>query len=304
MDIGLNWESLNRPVEWQNLFGNSNPVDCEIGYGNGEFLVHKAIEYPKRNFFGIDYGAKLYRKAREEVGEAGLTNVRVICMEARATFLILVPECSLSHVYVNFPDPWPKKKHGKNRLLDKEFFALTATRVMDGGEIIIITDDSFYRDFILFEMEATQLWKSLFYKGYTDELSGYYRTRYEKKWRENGKSIYYMIFQKKGNPEKEYKLKEYAISDMVFPNFDPSFLEKVTGKTIKDGDSVARILKTGETDNGIKLELLLKDGTLVRKRTLHIERGEKKEWKLQLPDNLFCTHSFKIFTDRLKTLNK
>lgn len=113
-----------------------------------------------------------------------------------------------------------------------------------------------------------------------------------------------MIFQKKGNPEKEYKLKEYAIGDMVFPNFDPSFLEKVTGKTIKDGDSVARILKTGETDNGIKLELLLKDGTLVRKRTLHIEIGEKKEWKLQLPDNLFCTHSFKIFTDRLKTLNK
>ncbi len=304
MEIGFDWEQVEIPINWKKLFLNNNPVDCEIGYGNGKFVTFKGRKYPERNFFGIDYSNESYKKSVKALKKAKLTNVRVIRMEARAALTILVPEKSLSHIYINFPDPWPKKKHGKNRLLDKEFFTLIATRTKKGGEIIIVTDDPFYRDLLLEEMESTHLWKSLFQKGYTDELSDYYQTKYEKKWRKLSKDIYYMIFQKKRTPDKEFRMKEYPIGDIVFSIFDPSVIKNMVEKTIKDEDSIAKLLKMDKTDKDIKMNILLKDGTLLRKRTLHLEKRKDNKWKLRIPENLFCTRSFKIFTDKLKTLCK
>jgi len=304
MAIGCNWEQLDKPIDWKEFFSNQNPVDCEIGFGNGSFLLCKAEEHPERNFFGVDYSNESFKKTIKAIEKAKLSNVCVVRLEAKAALTILIPENSLSHTYINFPDPWPKKKHEKNRLLDREFFALIASRTKKGGEIIIVTDDPFYRDFILEEMELTHLWKSLFHKGYTDELSGHHQTKYEKKWRKMGKEIYYMIFQKKRNPDKEFKIKEYKIKDLILSNFNPSVIEKIKDNTIKEYDSIAKLLMIDKTDNGIKMNLLLKDGTLHRKRTLHLEKSKNNKWKLKVPDELFCTRSFKIFTEELKTLCK
>lgn len=304
MEIGCDWEQLDRPINWKKIFINNNPIDCEIGFGNGKFLVCKAKEHPERNFFGMDYSNESFKKAIKVVERTKLSNVCIVRMEAKCALTILIPERSISHTYINFPDPWPKKRHEKNRLLDKEFFTLIATRTKRGGEIIIVTDDPFYRDFLLEEMESTHLWKSLFHKGYTDELSSYYQTKYEKKWRKMGKDIYYMIFQKKRNSDKAFKMKEYSMKDIVFSNFRYSVIESMKENIIKDDDSVAKLLMVDTTDKVIKMNLLLKDGTLHRRRILHIEKSKDNKWKLRVPDKLFCTHSFKIFTDRLKTLCK
>lgn len=304
MEIGLDWERLSRPVKWKKLFKNNNPVDCEIGFGNGKFLAYKCVKHPERNLFGIDYSRESYKKALKEIEKANLSNIRIIHMEARAALTIFVPIKSISHIYINFPDPWPKKKHEKNRLLDKGFFTLAATRTKKCGQIIIVTDDPFYRDFLLEEMEITNLWKSLFHKGYTDELSGYYKTKYEKKWRELDKEIYYMIFQKKKHPDNEYKIREYSIDEIGLSDLSPSIIKKMIEKTIKDDDSVAKLIKCDKTENIIKMNILLKDGTLLQKKTFCLKKSKDNKWKLQVPDNFFCTHSFKIFTDRLKTLSK
>ena len=149
MDIGLNWRELDKPVDWKTVFGNENPVDCEIGFGNGDFLVKKSELHPERNFFGIDYAIESFRRAKKKIESTKKTSIKLVCLEAKAAFIVLVPEKSFSHIYLNFPDPWPKKKHFKNRLLDREFFTIAASCSKDKGKIIIATDDPFYRDFIV-----------------------------------------------------------------------------------------------------------------------------------------------------------
>ena len=305
MDIGLNWRELDKPVDWKKVFGNENPVDCEIGFGNGEFLVKKSKLHPERNFFGIDYSNESFRRAVKKIKKAQKQSIKVVCMEAKAAFIVLIPEKSLSHIYLNFPDPWPKKKHYKNRLLDREFLKIAASCSNDKGKIIVATDDPFYRDFILEEIAAVHLWESLFQRGWTDELSDHFSTKYEKKWRKEGKEIFYMMFQKKADPEISFRMKEYKIpSKIKLSKFSASKLDDIRGKPFSKKSSIAKLLKYTEKKNHFNLKVFLKDDTLIRKSDLIVDKKSKDKWVLQIPNELFRTRSLKNFVDQLKTLNK
>jgi tRNA (guanine-N7-)-methyltransferase len=305
MDIGLNWRDLDKPVNWETVFENKMPIDCEIGFGNGEFLVKKSKLHPERNFFGIDYSIESFRRAKKSVENANIRNVKLVCLEAKAAFIVLVPEKSLSHLYLNFPDPWPKKKHYKNRLLDREFFTIAASRSIKKGKIIIATDDPFYRDFILEEIASIHLWQSLFNKGWTDELSDHFSTKYEKKWRNEGKEIFYMMFQKKADPDMVFKIREYKIPGIIpLPDFSPAKLKKICGETICKQDSISKLLKCTEQEKNFILNVFLKDDTLIRKADLTISESNKNEWELKIPEKLFRTRSLKILVNELKALNK
>ncbi len=305
MDMSLDWRDLDKPINWEKLFGNKNPVDCEIGFGNGEFLVKKSELHPERNFFGIDYSNESFRKAKKKIEKAKKNSIKVVCLEAKAAFIVLVPEKSLSHIYLNFPDPWPKKKHYKNRLLDREFFKIAASCSTDKGKIIIATDDPFYRDFILEEMAAVHLWESLFQKGWTDELSDHFSTKYEKKWRNEGREIFYMMFQKKADPDIIFRMKEYKIpAKITLPNFSAPGLESIRGETLSKKDSVSKLLKYKEQKKGFSLKVFLKDDTLIRKIDLNIEKNDKNKWEIKIPEKLFHTLSLKNFVNKLKALNK
>ncbi len=305
MDIGLNWRDLDKPVDWNEIFGNKNPVDCEIGFGNGEFLVKKSELHPERNFFGIDYSNESFRRATKQIERAKKNSIKVLCLEAKAAFIVLIPEKSLSHIYLNFPDPWPKKKHYKNRLLDREFLKIAASCSTDKGKIIVATDDPFYRDFILEEIAAVHLWEPLFRKGWTDELSDHFSTKYEKKWRNEGKEIFYMMFQKKADPEMAFRMREHKIpGKIVLPNFSHSKLKKIIGESICKKDSVSKLLKITEKTNGFTLNVFLKDDTLIRKADFTIRKNNKDKWELTIPEKLFRTRSLKNLVNKLKTLDK
>jgi tRNA (guanine-N7-)-methyltransferase len=305
MDAGLNWRDLDKPVDWKKVFGNKNPVDCEIGFGNGDFLVKKSNLHPERSFFGIDYAIESFRKAKKNIEKANSPGIKIVCLEAKAAFIVLVPEKSLSHIYLNFPDPWPKKKHYKNRLLDREFLTIAASCSTDKGKIIVATDDPFYRDFILEEVASVHLWESLFQKGWTDELSDHFSTKYEKKWRNEGKEIFYMMFQKKSSPDISFRMREYKIPNRItLSNFSLSKLKKSRGESICKKDSVSKLLKFKEQKEGFVLNVFLKDDTLIRKAELTVNKNDKGKWELKVPEKLFCTRSLKMFVDKLKTLNK
>ncbi|MEO0293846.1 MAG: tRNA (guanosine(46)-N7)-methyltransferase TrmB [candidate division WOR-3 bacterium] len=305
MNVGLNWKELDRPLKWERLFGNNNPIDCEIGFGNGEFLIKKAKAHPERNFLGIDYSEESFRKAKKAIEKEGISSVKLICLEAKAAFVVLIPEKSFSHIYVNFPDPWPKKRHLKNRLLDREFLTIAAACSDDKGKLIIATDDPFYRDFILEEIASTYLWNSLFKKGWTNELSGHFSTKYERKWKKEGKEIFYMIFQKKVHPKKKFRMKEYKIpKEISLPHQNISkLLEGLLEEAICKKDSVAKLLKYEEKEDKFLLNIFLKDDTLIRKESIIIGKNKDK-WILKMPENLFCTLSLKLFIDKMKALTK
>ncbi len=305
MDIGLNWRDLDKPVDWKSVFRNKNPIDCEIGFGNGDFLIKKSTLHPERNFFGIDYSIESFRRAKKTIEKTNTPRVKLVCLEAKAAFIVLIPEKSISHIYLNFPDPWPKKKHYKNRLLDKEFLKIAASCSTNKGKIIIATDDPFYRDFILEEISAVHLWEPLFRKGWTNELSDHFSTKYEKKWRNEGKEIFYMMFQKKADPEVSFRMREYKIPAKIYlPNFSLSNLKKIRGESICKKDSVSKLLKITEKTNGFALTVFLKDDTLIRKADLIISKNNKNKWELTIPEKLFRTRSLKNFVNKLKALDK
>jgi len=305
MDISLDWRELDKPVNWEKLFGNKNPVDCEIGFGNGEFLVKKASLHPEKNFFGIDYSIESFRSAKKAIERANIPAIKIVCLEAKAAFIVLVPEKSLSHIYLNFPDPWPKKKHYKNRLLDREFLTIAASRSTNKGKIIVATDDLFYRNFILEEMASVHLWVSLFQKGWTNELSDHFSTKYEKKWKNEGKKIFYMIFQKKSDPDISFRMREYKIPIKIYlPKFTLSKLKKLKGESICKKDSVSKLLNVIETTKGFVLKVFLKDDTLIRKADFTLSKNKKNKWELTIPEKMFRTRSLKNFVNKLKTLDK
>src|SRR2546429_9222515 len=138
--IGLDVEKLPKPVRWPELFGNDRPVELEIGMGKGTFLTEQAKARPEVNFFGIEWANWFWRYASDRLRRNGCTNARTVRAEALFFLREHVPDASISVLHVYFPDPWPKKRHHKRRLV-QEPFMLQAKRVLTpGGRLQIVTD--------------------------------------------------------------------------------------------------------------------------------------------------------------------
>jgi len=133
-------ESSDEPVDWSRAFGRTAPLFVEIGFGMGHALLATARAHPDWNCLGIEVyrpgiGAVLNALEAEQ-----LANVRIVEGDARAVLADMMTEGALERVAVYFPDPWPKSKHHKRRLINVEFVALVASRLRPGGEFHLATD--------------------------------------------------------------------------------------------------------------------------------------------------------------------
>ena len=104
------WQEDARPINWSQLFGRKKPIEVEIGFGNGEFLVRQAEAHPERNFIGIELMWGSTRRALRKIKKAGLENVRLVQGDTRIAITRLFSEESIDRVYSLFPMPWPKEK--------------------------------------------------------------------------------------------------------------------------------------------------------------------------------------------------
>ena len=126
-----------RPAAW---FGNNHPLILDIGFGHGESLLHSASTRPLCNFIGIDpYVPGLCRVVRELVLHS-VDNVRLLAGDAVQVLLQWPSEQPLQEIHIFFPDPWPKRRHHKRRLIQPDFVRLASTRLAAGGCIRIATD--------------------------------------------------------------------------------------------------------------------------------------------------------------------
>jgi tRNA (guanine-N7-)-methyltransferase len=128
------------PLDAGALFGRRAPCVCEIGFGNGDNLLALAAAHPGQDFLGIEVhrpgvGRLLLALERER-----LTNVRVICHDAVEVLTWQLAPASLAEILILFPDPWPKKRHHKRRLLQAPFAALAASRLAPEGVLRLATD--------------------------------------------------------------------------------------------------------------------------------------------------------------------
>lgn len=121
-------------------FANNNPLEVDVGSGKGRFLLARATEHPNTNYWGIErqYG-RIYRTAKK-AHRRGLRNVRVARVEAVNGITTLLPDSSVTAFYIFFPDPWPKRRHHRRRIVNPRFMDLLHLKLVDDGCVHFATD--------------------------------------------------------------------------------------------------------------------------------------------------------------------
>ena len=188
---------LASPVDWPALFGNDHPVALEIGCGVGDFIAKTAVDIPDRNFIAIDFYNKGCYKTCRRIDSAGLANVRVLREEARQFIRERIAPGTLAAVYINCPDPWPKKKHRKRRLVNREFVEFLANYLVPGGDFYFATDFDDYGIDVAGMMPGVPGFDNMLAPDlYRHELDGYHLSKYMRKFMAEGKSIYFVHYRK------------------------------------------------------------------------------------------------------------
>jgi tRNA (guanine-N7-)-methyltransferase len=136
--------SVVERLDLQQMFAATQPLEVELGSGDATFLVDYAKLHPERNFIGVERLLGRMRKLERKGRRAGLTNLRGVRIESAYFLEWLLPRHSASALHVYFPDPWPKKKHRKHRLINERFPALARAALMPGGVVYLRTDDEDY----------------------------------------------------------------------------------------------------------------------------------------------------------------
>lgn len=130
------------------VFGRRADLILEIGFGNGESLVKQAAANPDLDYIGIEVHEPGVGHCMMHASGAKLRNLRIICQDAIDVLQQQIPDRSLSRVNLYFPDPWPKKKHHKRRIVQPEFLRLVADKLKRGGALHIATDWADYAEHI------------------------------------------------------------------------------------------------------------------------------------------------------------
>jgi tRNA (guanine-N7-)-methyltransferase len=126
------------------MFSSNQPLEVELGSGDGSFLAHWAKANPDRNFLGVERLLGRLRKLDRKAQRHELSNLRLMRIEAGYLLEFLLPPASVHSLHLYFPDPWPKRKHRKNRLVNHRFPELLARVMAPNGLVFLRTDDPDY----------------------------------------------------------------------------------------------------------------------------------------------------------------
>jgi tRNA (guanine-N7-)-methyltransferase len=127
-------------IDFPKLFGRTAPITIEIGFGNGDHLAARAVAEPQRDFLGVEVHRPGIGHLLRTAAAANLANLRIAEQDAVVLLRERVAPDTLDEVQILFPDPWPKKRHHKRRLIQPEFAALVASRLRRGGRLHVATD--------------------------------------------------------------------------------------------------------------------------------------------------------------------
>lgn len=188
--IGLQADALARPIRWPELFGNDHPVELEIGMGKGTFLVEQAKARPEVNFFGIEWANWYWRYASDRLRRHGCLNARTVRAEALFFLREHVADASLSVLHVYFPDPWPKARHHKRRLVQQPFLAEAHRILLPGGRLQIVTDHSDYFEQIESVVKASPLNIVEYNRPGSAGEGEFVGTNFERKYRREGRPFH------------------------------------------------------------------------------------------------------------------
>jgi tRNA (guanine-N7-)-methyltransferase len=144
-----------KPLDLDAAFGRRAPRVLEIGFGNGESLAAQALRHPERDYLGIEVHRPGVGHLLLKLEETGIDNVRVICGDAQQIVSDGIEDGALHGVQLYFPDPWPKKRHHKRRIVQPEWVELVARKLQPGGFLHLATDWQDYAEHMLATLSAS-----------------------------------------------------------------------------------------------------------------------------------------------------
>lgn len=198
------------PQDWLNplplaeLFAKPQPIEVDLGCGKGRFLLERARTHPGVNFLGIDRMLRRIRKIDNKARRLGRTNIRLLRVEGYYSVAFLMPPDAIQTYYILFPDPWPKKRHHKRRLLQLPFAELLASRLAPGGYFHVATDWQEYAEHILATLGVVRDLENP-HPGFAARPADRPETKFENRGRRLGHGSWDTIFRKRtphpgGNP--------------------------------------------------------------------------------------------------------
>ncbi len=184
------------PLDLAALFGRDARRSLEIGFGNGDTLAVLAQRHPDEDFIGAEVHRPGVGRLLNTLETGGLRNVRVACEDAVQLCTTRLPEACLDAVLIYFPDPWPKKRHHKRRLLQAEFAALVATKLKPGGRLHFATDWQDYAEQALAVLDACPALVNTA-AGYAPRPAERPETHFEQRGLKLGHEVFDLVFRRR-----------------------------------------------------------------------------------------------------------
>ena len=185
----------NKKINFVDIFGNTNPIIIEIGFGMGDATAELAQANPNINYLGIEVHKPGVGKLLGEIKKRDLKNLYIIEYDALDVLEYMVGDNCINGFHVFFPDPWPKKRHHKRRLVQRPKTDLFTQKLAPGGYLYFVTDIEEYAEFALEELENTPHLKNK-YKGFAEPQPWRAQTKFERKGMAADRKITELFFEK------------------------------------------------------------------------------------------------------------
>jgi tRNA (guanine-N7-)-methyltransferase len=217
------WLQMGHPLDWPALFGRRAPLLVEIGFGNGERLVRRALARPENDLVGVDVSWPAVRRTLRKISLAGAANVRLVQAQAPAALERLFAPGGLAGAEALFPCPWPAARHQKRRLFCRRHLEVLNSRLAMGACFRLVTDLAGYRDWVRGQA------RGLGFSCQTRSRAPGLGTKYERKWRAAGQENFHELVLTKTRHHPVAPPEEVEMEAITLAEFRP---ERLTQREI------------------------------------------------------------------------
>lgn len=196
----LSATNLPWPTNWSELFEVERPLIVEIGFGNADFLVHLAKTHPDFNVIGLEISNESLQKAASKIKTNRLTNVCAVHARAETALAHLFVPASIHTFYINYPDPWFKKRHSERRLMQRDTLDALVSRLIPGGWLYLATDVMDYAEMSAELLAETPTLTNQFDTPWVDSMPGRITTKYEARGIREGNPGKFFLYRRNNVP--------------------------------------------------------------------------------------------------------
>ena len=276
------------PLQQRTLFPREQPLIVEIGFGNGDFLLHLAETRPDCNIIGLEVSSQSLDKAEAKIAKRGLRNARPIHCRAETALSHLLPPQSVREFHINYPDPWFKKRHGRRRLIQPATVALLTSRLETEGLLLLATDIHAYAEMAHGILSRAPGLQNGYDAPWLADVTGRFRTKYELKGYRAGRRGHFFRYQRDESPvEHPPLIKELDMPHVVLQS-SLSAAEivarfEVTKQSI-DGAHIAALRAYADAKRNVALfEVVVGEATIEQHTMIQLApRAAKGEYIVKL----------------------